>query len=164
MVDLVVNLASFPGSCAWAERKEPGTHCFVHAQFPQESWEFVNSIKSVCYTNLCKTCCLFPPERCLPLTTLCRRWRRSDKGNKLFAYRKYACVRPFLPIAMARDWLSLSLWSLSIIVNEAMQTVNVRAILFLTSKPPEGVSQAVYFAVWPFTIYTDIPVNFSVAE
>ena len=32
-------LASFPGSCAWAEKKEPGTHCFVHAQFPQDFWE-----------------------------------------------------------------------------------------------------------------------------
>ena len=28
-------LASFPGSGAWAEKKEPGTH----AQFPQDFWE-----------------------------------------------------------------------------------------------------------------------------
>jgi len=63
----------------------------------------------------------------------------SNKGSKLFAYRDYLCVRPFQPNAMARDWHNLSLWSLPIVMNEVMQTVYVRVILFLTSKPPEGV-------------------------
>ena len=35
------NVASFPGSCAGEEKKEPGTH-FAHGQFSQDFWEFGN--------------------------------------------------------------------------------------------------------------------------
>ena len=39
------SLALFRGSCVWVEEKDPGTQ-FVHAHFPQDFWEFGNSVKS----------------------------------------------------------------------------------------------------------------------
>ena len=33
-------LASFPGSCVWAEKIEPGTHCLHMLSSPQDFWEF----------------------------------------------------------------------------------------------------------------------------
>ena len=47
-------IASFPGSCVWAERKEPGKHC----------------LRMLRYTNLHEARRLLPYKRCLPLTTL----------------------------------------------------------------------------------------------
>ena len=35
------------------------------------------------------------------------------------------------------DWRNLALWSLPMVLNEAMQTVTVKVILFLTSKAPK---------------------------
>ena len=61
------------------------------------------------------------------------------------------------PAKYYSTWLSL--WSLLIILNKAMQTVTVKAILFLTSEPPEGVSQADNSVVWPFSRQTEISVN-----
>ena len=36
-------LASFPGSSAWAKRKEPGTHCFRMLSSPRISGNLVKS-------------------------------------------------------------------------------------------------------------------------
>ena len=52
-------VAPFPGSCAWAEKKEPGTQFVLR------------------YTNLHEAHPLFPHKRCLPLTTLSA---DNDKG------------------------------------------------------------------------------------
>jgi len=43
-------LASFPGTRAGEEEREPGT-LFAHAQFPQDFWEF---------GNFCKICSVTP--------------------------------------------------------------------------------------------------------
>ena len=133
----LTDLVSFPGS--YVGREKRGTHCLCML-----SWILEISVKSVRYTNLRKTCQLFLPEKCLPLTTLCvDDDKGAIKGNKLFTYRNYPCSRAFQLNAMARDWCNLSLWSLPNVVNEVMQTVNVRTILFLTLKPPKVVSQTV---------------------
>ena len=114
-------LASFPGSCAWAEKKEPGTHCLRLLSSPRISGNL---------GNFRKTCPLHKPPRDMPTFharempsthyALGGRWRRSDRGNKLFAYRNYPCVRAFQLNAMARDWCNFSLWSLPIVLNEPM--------------------------------------------
>ena len=39
-------LASFPGSSAWAERKEPGTHCLRMLSSPRISGNLEISVKS----------------------------------------------------------------------------------------------------------------------
>ena len=133
----LTDLVSFPGS--YMGREKRGTHCLCIL-----SWILEISVNSVHCTNLRMTCWLFLPEKCLPLTTFCvNDDKGAIKGNKLFTYRNYPCIRAFQLNAMARDWRNLSLWSLLIVVNEVMQTVNVRTILFLTLKPPEGISQAV---------------------
>ena len=40
------SLASFPGSSAWAERKEPGTHCLRMLSSPRISGNLEISVKS----------------------------------------------------------------------------------------------------------------------
>ena len=85
----LTDLVSFPGS--YVGREKRGTHCLCML-----SWIFDISVKSVRYTNLHETCQLFPPEKCLPLTTLCvDNDKGAIKGNKLFTYRNYACIRAF---------------------------------------------------------------------
>ena len=61
---------------------------------------------------------------------LCGRWWGSNEGNEFFAYRNYPCIRPFQLNPTAHDWCSLSLWSLPIILNEAVLTATVKAIFF----------------------------------
>ena len=39
-------LASFPGSCAWVEKKEPGTHCLRMLSSPRISGNFGNFRKT----------------------------------------------------------------------------------------------------------------------
>ena len=39
-------VASFPGSSAWAERKEPGTHCLRMLSSPRISGNLEISVKS----------------------------------------------------------------------------------------------------------------------
>ena len=51
------DLASFPGSCAWAEKKEPGTHCLHMLIFPRISGNL---------GNFRKTCPLHNPPRDMP--------------------------------------------------------------------------------------------------
>ena len=64
-------LASFPGSCAWAEKKNL-VHTVCACSVPPGFLGILEiSVKPVCYTNLRETCRLFVRERCLPLTTLC---------------------------------------------------------------------------------------------
>ena len=65
------NVALFPGSCAWAEKIEAGTHCLHMLSSPRISGNFGISVKPVRYTNLGEICRLFMRGRCLPLTTLC---------------------------------------------------------------------------------------------
>ena len=83
--------ASFPGSRVWTEKKKSLVHT-VHDQFlklPQNL---------LCYsTNLCEMCQLLPCETPATNHTLCGRWQKSDKGNKLFAYKNYQSV-PAYPI------------------------------------------------------------------
>ena len=38
-------IASFPGSCAWAEKKEPGTHCLRMLSSPRISGNLEISVK-----------------------------------------------------------------------------------------------------------------------
>ena len=38
-------LASFPGSCAWVGRKEPGAHCLHMLSFPRISGSLKISVK-----------------------------------------------------------------------------------------------------------------------
>ena len=45
-VTLEIGLASFPGSSAWAERKEPGTHCLRMLSSPRISGNLEFSVKS----------------------------------------------------------------------------------------------------------------------
>ena len=81
----------------WAEKKKRYT-LFVHAQLIFG----IFYVKSIRYTNLRKTCRLFLPEKCLPLTTLCvDDDKGAIKGNKL--YRNYPCSRAFQLNAMAHD-------------------------------------------------------------
>ena len=42
----MITLAPFPGSSAWAERKEPGTHCLRMLSSPRISGNLEISVKS----------------------------------------------------------------------------------------------------------------------
>ena len=68
-----MRVASFPGSSAWAEKKEPGAHCLRMLSSPRISGKLKISviINLLHYTNLRKVCRLLPYKRCLLLTTLC---------------------------------------------------------------------------------------------
>ena len=92
----LTDLVSFPGSYVGRKKKEVHTVCACSVNF----WNFY--VKSIRYTNLRKTCRLFLPEKCLPLTTLCvDNDKGAIKGNKL--YRNYPCSRAFKLNAMAHD-------------------------------------------------------------
>ena len=45
-IDVEAVVASFPGSSAWAERKEPGTHCLRMLSSPRISGNLEISVKS----------------------------------------------------------------------------------------------------------------------
>ena len=61
---VLVNLALFPESHEWAEKKEPGTHCLLmHPHFPQN---FRESIKLLHYTNRHEACQVLSYERFKP--------------------------------------------------------------------------------------------------
>ena len=77
-------------------------------------------------------------------------WRRSNKGNKLLAHRNDSCVCPFQVNSTACDWCNLTLWSLPIVLNEAMQTATINAILLLTSKLRKVSHRQHNSVVWPF--------------
>ena len=87
-------LASFPGSCAWAEKKEPGT-LFLHAEFPPP--RIFGNFNKICFFKL--TYAIYAVWRCLPLTMYahCGRGQRSDEGSKLFSYTDYPYIHPFHP-------------------------------------------------------------------
>ena len=75
---------------------------------------------------------LISPVWKMPATdyALYGRCRRSDEGNKLFAYRNNTCICLFQLNAMARDWLTQSsFWSSPIVLNKGMQTVVVKLII-----------------------------------
>ena len=57
-------------------------------------------------------------------------WLHSCKWQNFWLMKKWTCQLN----AMAHDCWKLFLWSLPIASNEAMRTVTVKAILFLTSK------------------------------
>ena len=64
-------LASFPGSSAWVDEKEPGTHCLRMLSSPRISGNLEIFRKILLrYTNLRKVCRLLPYKRWLSLTTL----------------------------------------------------------------------------------------------
>ena len=78
---LGTGLASFPGSCAHVEKKDPGTHCLCKL--------------SSFYTNFCKASWLLLYIKKMPATnhTLCRRWRGSDEGTQLLVPAKWCGTR-----------------------------------------------------------------------
>ena len=51
------SIASFPSTCAWVEKKEPGTHCLRMLSSPRISGNL---------GNFCKTCPLHKPPRDMP--------------------------------------------------------------------------------------------------
>jgi len=74
-------LASIPGSSAWAEKKEPGTHCLRMLSSPRIS------------RNLCR---LLLYKRCLSLNTLCE---EDDKGaTKIPGKQKNTWLTQSLPL------------------------------------------------------------------
>ena len=138
----VQSLTLFPGSRAWAEKKEPGTHCLRMLSFPRISGNLEISRKTCSVTLTWARHTDF--SRIKDAATdyaLCERWRGSDEGTRLFASRNCPPVRPLQLNASACDWRNLSLWTSPITSNEAMQTVTVKAILFFTSKSPVSVPQ-----------------------
>ena len=125
-------LASFPGSSAWTERKEPGTHCLRMLSSPRISENLEISVKSARYTNLRKVCRLLPYKRCLSLTMLCVDDNEGGRGHSALRVQEFS-TRSWIPTKHCSTWLThLFLWSSPIASNEAMQTVTVEAILFLT--------------------------------
>jgi len=72
---LGTGLASFPGSCARVEKKDPGTHCLCKL--------------SSFYTNFCKASwlLLYIKKRCLQLTTLYA--DDDDEGTQLLVPAKW---------------------------------------------------------------------------
>ena len=143
------NLALFPGSCAWAEKKKSLVHDVCASSVsPGFLGILETSVKSLHYTNLRETCQLFSHVRCLPLTMLCV---DNDEGAIKpisSSLTRIVMFRPFQLNPMAHDH---SLWSLPIVLNKAMQTVDIRAILCLTSKPLKVSHRQYNSAVWPFS-------------
>ena len=123
------------------EKNNPGTQCLHMVSSPRNSRNSGKFCK-VCPFNLHETWQLFLAWKMSATDhALCGRWWRSDKGNKLFLYGNYPCIRLFQVNVMACDWPAFLLKFTNRV--EWSDTVIVRATLFLTSKPPEGVSQAV---------------------
>ena len=91
-------LASFPGSRAWTEKTEPGTHCLCMLSSPRISGNFPKicsiTLTSTRYADFYKI---------MPATDhiLCRRWRGSNKGTQLFACRNCPHFWPFQLNAVA---------------------------------------------------------------
>ena len=88
------HLASFPGSSAWAERKEPGTHCLRMLSSPRISGnlEFFRKICSVTLTSA--RYADFARKRCLSLTMLCV---GDDEGTiKVFSSLLAGIVHAFV--------------------------------------------------------------------
>ena len=94
------------------------------------------TLTSVTHTDFCvKDACHWPHS--------VERWWGSDEGNQLFIWIIHTSYLA-IPAKRYGTWLThLFLWSLPIVLNEALQTVTVKAKLFLTSKLPKGVSQGV---------------------
>ena len=53
-VCLCVQIASFPGSSAWAEKKEPGTHCLRMLSSPRISGN-LEIFRKICSVTLTST-------------------------------------------------------------------------------------------------------------
>ena len=130
-------------SCVGRE-KQPGTHCLRMLSFPRISGnlEIFHKTCSVTLTSVRHTHFSRIKDAATDYS-LCGQWRGSDEGTRLFACRNCPRVHLLQLTASAPDWRNLSLWSSPITLNEAMQTVTVKAILFLTSKllvcVPQGV-------------------------
>ena len=122
--------ASFPGS--WEKRA--WYILFALAQFQPRFWEFGNFHKICSVTLTSVRHANFSHIKKMPATdhTLCRRSWGSDEGTQPFICRNCPCVRPFQLNTVACDWCNLSLWSSPIALNEAIQTITVKAILLLT--------------------------------
>ena len=138
-LEIGVPAASFQGSRVWAEKKKPGTDCLHILSSPTisgflEIWKFPYNM--LCYTNFHDASrLLFHVKNSCQWPCFCG-WWRSDKGNKLFVYKNYPCVCPFQ--------LMLGMWlKFTDHLEQSSADIAVKVILFLTSKPREGVSQVV---------------------
>ena len=95
---------------------------FARAQFPQDFWEFCAESAPL---HQSPQGMLTSPVWRMPATshTLCWQCRGSNEGSHLFDCMNYPHVHLFQLNARAHDWCNLSLWSLLIVLNKAMQTL-----------------------------------------
>ena len=126
----------------WTEEKMRPLYMsclYICAQFPQNFRDLETSV-FCCYTNLLSSHD-FSLIWMVPATDHAQCGQRQC-STQFFACSNCPRVHPFQPNAVCSTESAIFLWSSPIASNEMMQSVAVKAILFLASKIPICVSQA----------------------